>query len=58
MPTIQQLRGGARPNSGRPKKANGVLYVRMPQDIIDAIKQRAAYQRKTLGDYLQDALSL
>ena len=49
MPTT---RGGLRPNAGRKPKNNGILYVRMPQDIIAYIHANARLRHITVAEYL------
>ena len=50
--------GGARDGAGRKKVGDAVLYAKMPQAAVDKIKALAKAEKKTVGEYLQDALEL
>lgn len=50
--------GGRRPNSGRKKVGDAVLYCRMPQKAVNEIKTAAKEQNLAVGDYLIKQLGL
>lgn len=50
--------GGKRPNAGRKKVDNAVLYCRMPQKAVNEIKTAAKEQNLAVGDYLIKQLGL
>lgn len=50
--------GGKRPNAGRKKVGNAVLYCRMPQEAVDEIKTAAKEEDLAVGTYLVKRLGL
>ncbi len=49
--------GGARPGSGRKARPNHkVLYLHLPVEVIDKIRQRAAERGMPLGDVVCECL--
>lgn len=50
--------GGKRPNAGRKKVGNAVLYCRMPQEAVNEIKTAAKEQKLAVGDFLIKQLGL
>lgn len=50
--------GGKRPNAGRKKVGNAVLYCRMPQEAVEEIKTSAQKENLAVGDYLIKQLGL
>lgn len=50
--------GGKRPNAGRKKVGNAVLYCRMPQEAVDEIKTAAKEENLAVGTYLVKRLGL
>lgn len=48
--------GGRRPNAGRKKIGNAVLYCRMPQSTVDKIKTAAKSEGLAVGEYLAKLL--
>ena len=50
--------GGRRPNSGRKKIGDAVLYCRMPQEAVDEIKAAAKEENLAVGNYLIKRLGL
>lgn len=50
--------GGCRPNAGRKKVGNAVLYCRMPREAVDEIKASAKKENLAVGDYLIKQLGL
>ena len=50
--------GGKRPNAGRKKVGDAVLYCRMPQKAVDKIKTSAKEQNLAVGNYLIKRLGL
>lgn len=50
--------GGRRPNAGRKKVDNAILYCRMPQEAVDEIKAAAKEENLAVGDYLIKRLGL
>jgi hypothetical protein len=50
--------GGRRPNAGRKKVGNAILYCRMPQEAVDEIKTSAQKENLAVGDYLIKQLGL
>ena len=50
--------GGKRPNAGRKKVGDAVLYCRMPQKAVNEIKTAAKEQKLAVGDYLIKQLGL
>ena len=50
--------GGRRPNSGRKKVDNAILYCRMPQEAVDEIKAAAKEENLAVGTYLVKRLGL
>jgi hypothetical protein len=59
MPTdnIKKGRGGARPNSGRPKKPNPEDYIQVTcvlrRDTVEKLKEGAGGKQKFFGGFLQ-----
>lgn len=51
--------GGKREGAGRPRKANRqALNVRLSVEVIEEIRHRAAAQRKSLGEIVEQAVIL
>nr|DAF92425.1 MAG TPA: NikA, BACTERIAL CONJUGATION, RELAXASE, DNA [Siphoviridae sp. ct13O11] len=50
--------GGKRPNAGRKKVGNAVLYCSIPKDALDAIKNAAKEENLAVGTYLVKRLGL
>lgn len=50
--------GGRRPNAGRKKVGDAVLYCRMPLKAVNEIKASAKEQNLAVGDYLIKQLGL
>lgn len=50
--------GGKRPNAGRKKVGNAVLYCRMPQEAVDEIKAAAKEENLAVGEYIIKQLGL
>lgn len=50
--------GGRRPNAGRKKVGNAILYCRMPQEAVEEIKTSAQKENLPVGDYLIKRLGL
>lgn len=50
--------GGRRPNSGRKKIGDAVLYCRMPKEAVDEIKTAAKEENLAVGTYLVKRLGL
>lgn len=50
--------GGKRPNAGRKKVGDAVLYCSIPKKAVDKIKTSAKEQNLAVGDYLIKRLGL
>lgn len=51
-------RGGARPNSGRKKVGDAVLYCRMSKGALETLKERANEANLPVGIYITKNLGL
>lgn len=58
MKKTKSTRGGARQGSGRKKLDHDVLYVRLPHDIAEKIKENAREEGITIGAYLLKLIRL
>lgn len=58
MEKSKPTRGGARKGSGRKKLDHDVLYVRLPHDVAEKIKENAREEGITIGAYLLKSLNL
>lgn len=50
--------GGRRPNAGRKKVGDAVLYCRMPKEAVDEIKTAAKEENLAVGEYIIKQLGL